>query len=520
VTVWTSARDGVRYALGDDDARRGAINDGYRVARGWRDRDRWPATQEAAGERTEGGRRFDLTAITPEGGRPFTLWVDHATHLIDRVVEQQGEGVSVTRFADYRAVGALSLPFTIRRGDGDTAHDDVETVTRVEINPEIPDDRFSLPPLPARPAGVGTTPVMIPFRLENDQVLIDVLLNGKGPFEAFFDSGGSLIIPPRVVAELGLTAAGASRTSGGGEGYVISGSGRIATVSIGGALVRDTVFDSFTWDDENPEQLLVGLEILQRYVVRIDVDTMVMTLTPPDAFRASDRGVALPFVFQDNQPLIEGSIEGIAARFAVDTGSNTSLQLIAPFAGRYRLVERYHATLPYGGSAIGATRGVMARAGVVSMNGPDGRPAVSVHRPVTWISTQTGGFDAHRYVSAILGMGILRQFNVTFDYARQRMFLEPSHRYGEPDVFNRTGMALERKGTGWTIASIVPGGPADQAKLRAGDVVLTINGASNEALDRAALKRLTTGPVGARLAIEVAGAGGKRVASLELRDVL
>jgi hypothetical protein len=39
---------------------------------------------------------------------------------------------------------------------------------------------------------------------------------------------------------------------------------------------------------------------------------------------------------------------------------------------------------------------------------------------ITRISLQDGGYDADRYVSGNIEMGILKQFNVTFDYARPR----------------------------------------------------------------------------------------------------
>jgi hypothetical protein len=60
----------------------------------------------------------------------------------------------------------------------------------------------------------------------------------------------------------------------------------------------------------------------------------------------------------------------------------------------------------------------------VSFDGPDGRPLAVVHAPVTRISLQHSGFDANRNVSANIGLGILKQFNLTFDYARQRIILE------------------------------------------------------------------------------------------------
>ena len=43
------------------------------------------------GIQQEEGRTFEVVTITPEGGRPFSFWVDRATHLIDRVVEQEAK---------------------------------------------------------------------------------------------------------------------------------------------------------------------------------------------------------------------------------------------------------------------------------------------------------------------------------------------------------------------------------------------------------------------------------------------
>jgi len=223
VSIWTSGDNDVAYAIGDEDTRLGAIDTSYQVMRGWWFPDRRPASRERAGTSHEGARAFDLVRITPEAGRPFTVWIDRATHRIDRIIEQEGERQSVTRFADYRKVGALTLPFTIREGDGDQANDPVETVTSIEIDPEIPDDRFALPPVPEMASGA---PITIPFRVENDQILIEITLDGHGPYEADFDTGGSLVVPPAVVEELHLTALGSNKQSGGGEGFVMGGVGR------------------------------------------------------------------------------------------------------------------------------------------------------------------------------------------------------------------------------------------------------------------------------------------------------
>ncbi len=212
-------------------------------------------------------------------------------------------------------------------------------------------------------------------------------------------------------------------------------------------------FRSFAFDPDEPDKALVGLEILQRFVVGFDFDRQVMTLTRPDAFTYRGHGTIIPFRFQDNHPEIKSSIDGIAGLFTIDTGDGGSLLPIAPFARRSGLVGRYHTDLPHGGVAIGATPGVWARkrAGTISFDGADGRPLAQVHDPVTRISLQHSGFDADREVSANIGLGILKQFNLTFDYTWQQIILEPNHLYGRKDVFNRAGLRLKRAGAAWSV---------------------------------------------------------------------
>jgi len=519
ISVWTKPPTGIAYILGDQDARLGANDESFRIARGWWFPDRRPFTCEIAAARNEGTRVFDLARIVPEGGRPFVVWIGRATHLMDRVVEQQAEETSVTRFSDYRWVDGIRLPFTIRLGNGDPEHEDVETVETVQVNPEIPDTRFALPSLP-RSSTAGPESVTIPFRLENNQIIVDVSLNGKGPYEADFDSGGSLLLPPEVVTELGVAARGTSRQTGGGEGAILGSKGILDALSLGGATLNNSHFVSFAWDDEHPKRLLIGLEVLQQFAVRIDFDAMTMTLTRLESFKYTGDGAVLPFHFQDNQPEVYGAVDGISGVFAVDTGDNGSLLLIAPFAHRYDFAGRYHATIPYGGTAVTATHGVMTRVHTVTLDGPDGRPVASVDKPITRISLQQSGFDADQYVSGNLGLGILKQFNITFDYRRQRLILAVNHFHGMPDLFDRSGMHLTEQKGAWTVDDVYSGGPAEQVGIRPGDVILTVNGKGSATLDRLGLRTLMTNSVGTQLQLLVRSGTTDHEVTLVLQDVL
>ena len=526
VTSWRLGRSAIAYTLGDMDSQLVAADESFRVTRAWWFRERHPATVALVGRRSESGREFDVLAVTPEGGRTFEAWIDRSSHLLFRTDEQQAEDRQVTTYEDYRLVSGLMIPFSVRSGDGkDASFDDVETVQWVEVNPPIPDLHYSIPPLP--PADIqlpaGRDSVEVAFRLTTDnRILVPVNLNGRLAVDAQFDSGGNLLLQPASVEKIGAATGGRQKQGGGGEGSTSSTEGRLESLDIGGARVSAPFFHSFAFSPGHPDEALVGLELLQRFVVRLDFDRSVMTLTRPDAFRHDDRGAIVPFHFQDNQPEVKGSIDGIAGYFAVDTGDDSSLLLIAPFARRYGLVERYHADIPYDGQATTATHGVWARkrAGTVALEGADGRAVVEVHEPVTRISLQHEGFDANRNVSANIGLGILRQFNLTFDYPRQRLILEPNHFFGQRDVFNRTGFRLRPDPAGWVVAQVYPGSPAAAAGLQPGDQVDAINGRTAGELNADELRKVLEGPVGSRVEVRIPGHAGPRTVTLELRDVI
>lgn len=526
ISTWHLGRSGIAYTLGDVNAVLVAADEAFRVSRAWWFSERHAATIASGGTRTDGGQTFDVLTVTPEAGRPFQAWIDHKTHLLARTDEQQAEDRVVTRYSDYRKVNGIMLPFTIRRGDGvDPTYDDVETVQLVETNSVVPDGLYDIPPRP--PSDIvlptGHDSVEVPFRLTADnRILVPLRVDGRRTLQAEFDSGGSLIVQPGVLATLGLTTTGRSKEMGGGEGATSASNGKLAVIALGDAQIRAPAFKSVAFAPEEPDKALVGLEVLQRFVIRFDFDRQVMTLTRPEVFGTSENGTVIPFDFQDNQPEIKGAIDGIAGLFAIDTGDAGSLLLIAPFARRYDLVRRYHANLPYSGKAIAATRGVFARSRVhtVSFCGPDGRTVEEAHDPVTRISLQKSGFDANRNVSANIGLGILKQFNITFDYTRQRVILERNHLFGQKDVFNRAGLRLRRKSDVWIVTTVFDGSPADQAGIRIGDTVSSIDGRGPDKLDAGDLVGLLEAPVGSVLALRVTSGGMGRIANLTLRDIL
>lgn len=154
----------------------------------------------------------------------------------------------------------------------------------------------------------------------------------------------------------------------------------------------------------------------------IDNEGRRLTLTAPGAFTTSPGAVAVPFKFNSHVPQVEGTLDGIAGAFDLDTGARDSLTLLVPFVEKNGLKARYAPRVEgvKGWGVGGPSRGLVTRAKVLTLGG------VRVEKPVTELSLQAKGSFVDPYVAGNVGGGVLKRFTVTFDYARQVVTFEPN----------------------------------------------------------------------------------------------
>jgi hypothetical protein len=154
----------------------------------------------------------------------------------------------------------------------------------------------------------------------------------------------------------------------------------------------------------------------------------------------------------------------------VDTGAshNVSLMLgpesdVAPPPGARPLVTGY--------SYWGELSGLIGRAGTLRLGdlALDGILVAYLHKDAPGVPPC--GDDG------ILGNGALRRFNVTFDYSRAEMILEPNSRTAAPFEFNMSGLALQRADDGgFTVAKVFENTPGAEVGVLVGDVIAAVDG--------------------------------------------
>jgi hypothetical protein len=218
-------------------------------------------------------------------------------------------------------------------------------------------------------------------------------------------------------------------------------------------------------------------------------------------------GVAIPLLFAEDAPLIAGSYRSHRGDFMLDTG-NAGPTIIEDYWARpLGLSPALDKGVPRGDTKVSkATVGLgpfERREELVSYYGPAER-----------------GSEYSRAVAGVYGEPLLSRFKATYDYSRGTVWLEPLPDVG-PFPFDRSGLSFAKADGGTLkVSAVMAGSPADEAGIKAGDVISTIGGTASARLSRADAADILRGKPGASVTLggTFSGVGGSK--TLILRDLV
>jgi hypothetical protein len=370
----------------------------------------------------------------------------------------------------------------------------------------------------------GQATAKVPFEIIDNRVFIAVRINGQGPFSFILDTGASdFALSEETAAKLKLQVKSGEDFSGVGEKAVHSGQTHLATVRIGDLLFSDldgSVFPTLEFGDVFGKRSLdgvVGLEVFQRVVARHDYVGRMLTFTLPEKFSYSGTGVIVHFELPQQIPVVDADLDGVHGSFGIDTGARSSLLIYAPFAAQNKLAEKYGAKLEgvTGWGIGGPVRSLLARAGALKIGG------VSVTAPVIRLYTLKAGLTTTNSLAGLIGPDVLSQYDVTFDYARRRIIFEKNANYGRHDSYDHAGVWMGQAGDHFKALDVIAGGPAAEAGVKAGDIILAIDGVSTEKLLLPDVReKIRRKAVGNKLMLQLETDGKPHTAVVLLRDMV
>jgi hypothetical protein len=500
-----------------------AVNEAYRDANLWWRADHASATLAYVGRETLDGEALDHLVVTPAGGERFDAWFDAQTHLLSRIAEEREFFKTRTLYAGYAREGSALLAHNLilDGGTGEANYERLE-LDRAVFGTARPAAAYSRPTDAPVGAGIvgGASSVSLPFRFLNNHIYIEARVNGEGPYTFMVDTGGHTLLSPRIVTEAALRTEGKSVMAGAGEKISSSSYAKVREIEVGGVRMHDqTAFITEIYDPAI-EGLrvdgMLGFELFRRFVARIDYGKGILTLINPRQFDRKQSGVAVPFKFYDHLPQIQGRIGDLPARFDIDTGSRSEIDITSPSVARMQLHEKY----PHGVHAVtgwgvgGPGRSYVVRLPSLTLGD------IEVVDPVAALSeAKAGSFSDPNYEGNI-GSALLKRFIVTFDYEHQVMYLKRIvPQPVDAGRFDRSGMWINAADHGFSVMFVSDNGPAATAGIVTGDVITAIGGRPVHASDLPdARMKLRSLPAGTHLPIEIMRGERRSTTEIVLAD--
>ena len=476
------------------------------------------------------GHRYQRLEATPAGGRAITLWLDPATHRLDHATYASSFLLATEAFADYRDVDGVQLPFRITAsavtaggGEDNGSTDIVQSYRWLE---RAPAEALARPDNTVRDVSMAgdARRTTVPMHLEGGFLLVDASIDGKGPMPFILDTGGHAILTADAAKKLGLATQGAGVSTGSGPGSMAMAYARVGHLGMGGADIHDLAFLVMPYPHEfyergegrEPIAGILGLEIFERFAVTFDYDKNQLVLQAYDRGDAppAEHGERLPVTFTYDMPLVDASLDGKQGVFGIDTGNGGLTLLFPQWAARNGIAAHYEhgAPAPTGGVG-GLFTAHFAHAQGLQLG------AQKLDNVVAMLTRADAGATGNPTEAGNIGQDILSRFNVHFDYRRAEMVLLPR----KPPVPAQYAMAGFRASKSaaqpdrYKVSWVLPGSPAAEAGLKAGDFIVAVNGKAAKSIGLGELRDAVMNlPEGTPLKLTL---DGGKVLDMRLRDV-
>ncbi len=502
-----------------------AATQSYEDRNGWFD----PSGAAAVvyrGVRHEGARSYQVVQLRPPDGRLLTLWIDSGTHLLERVEWfDANHRDNIQSFSDYRLVDGVVYPFVEHSSSGDPASDVTTVITGFVTRADLGDREFDAPHSKVRDAQLltGGSSATIPFNLRDGMIVVDVSIDGAPPLPFVLDSGAFNVITPRAAAQLHLREQGTVMVDGVGNQEVSAHMAVVPSYRVGQAVLLDQRFAvlslpaEVTDQGEQQPQIagLLGYELFRRFIVRVDYERRELTLWWPTAGPPDVAGAKLPLIFDGRDCFISAAVDGEPGLFRVDTGDDGSLTLFGQFYLDHRPALQLPGLHSFQDGVGGSVPTLLTRIQSLAI-GP-----FTLVRPLTQLHFARAGAFASANVAGNLGVEVLRNFVLTFDYPDRELYLTKSGQFGAPAPYNRSGLLLDVDADGRIVVqAVAPSSPAALAGAQRRDRLMAVDGQPATAGHFSQIVQLLSRSAGTPLTLDIMRHGQMQRLHLTLQELL
>ena len=277
----------------------------------------------------------------------------------------------------------------------------------------------------------------IPFTLRRNVIILPVRIADSRELRIILDTGmhfeGILIYNPDLRDSISLENAIEVEVPGAGAGSasqaIMTDSGTFYAGNVEFTnqhiiVLQNELMRGFPTDG------VTGYSLFGKYVVEIDYDKMIITLHDPERFKVDGSWEYLPLTFKEyNIPWVEAAVNIDGARdipvsLYIDAASNDALEMLMREEMKFALPENLEDSY-LGRGLSGDIHGFKGRIHSLRLGSFVLEDVATAFAPAEVRSKQAGA-------DGIIGSGVLRRFNVIFDYKNTRLYLKPNNFLSEP----------------------------------------------------------------------------------------
>ncbi|RJE72640.1 aspartyl protease family protein [Reichenbachiella sp. MSK19-1] len=349
----------------------------------------------------------------------------------------------------------------------------------------------------------GQSPIAnIPFEQYGDHAFIQVKVNGSDDLDFIFDTGDGLtVLNIERAKELGM-ASGSTATTTSAEGTISGKLVKHNELTIAGAPIHNVqVYETDLTHLEisigKDIDGIIGYDVLKNYVVSMDYDAMEIKLYDPSSYSYQGLGKKFKINLTSFIPHIEGEVtlqngEKVKGEFFVDTGAKATIDFNTPFVEDNDLASKVGDSYIYLVAGLGEKEYEHHRGKVKEF----AFAGYSFEDMPVGLSHAQSGIQNHKKVAGIMGSGLLRKFNIVYDYHSKSMYWEKNQHFEESFPTNCSGIELQlsKDKSQVLVHKVFDNSPASAADIDANSVITSVNGEDALALGLAELSDVFSQP--------------------------
>lgn len=216
---------------------------------------------------------------------------------------------------------------------------------------------------------------------------------------------------------------------------------------------------------------IIGYSFLSRYIVRINYDSMQVSVSTRGSIKYPRGGYLLrPLLV--NIPVTNVTVKDVNevnARFYFDTGAGMCILLSSDFVEDSMILRKKGKW--YDSQAEGLGGKAHMKQGVVRQVklGP-----YKFRNVPAYIFDDEYNITSYPYLGGLLGNDLLRRFNLIINYEKRDIHLTPNSHYREQFDYSYTGLGMYFIDGVIKIMDVMKGSPAEKAGLKEEDVIMAV----------------------------------------------